>query len=350
MNSIGKPVISIIIPVYNVERYLSQCLDSVIKQTYANLEIICVNDGSTDSSLNILEDYAGKDSRIVIIDQLNQGLSGARNSGMKIATGDFIMFLDSDDWVEYNICEVLLERAISLDVDIVECCYIKEFIDHSSISYLWSEEDFTVEIQQIIRRLFGPIDGELRRPQDLDLPVSVWMKLFKADLAKKVDFVDTKKIGTEDLLFQIMVYSECNKYSYINKPLYHYRRSDYGTLTTKYMPEKYERWQNLYNILEEIIRTDYPDSTGYYNALDNRIAFSMIGIGLNEILSEKSLITKSKRLKSILDTDRYRNALDQLELHYLPYHWKVFFVLCKYRMTILLVIMLEMIEFLRKRV
>lgn len=99
------PLISVIIPVYNVERYLRKCLDSVTNQTYKNIEIICVNDGSTDSSPAILEEYAAKDSRIVIHNQPNGGLSAARNSGLRIARGEWITGLDSDDWIEPDTCE-----------------------------------------------------------------------------------------------------------------------------------------------------------------------------------------------------------------------------------------------------
>lgn len=101
----NTPLISVIIPVYNVERYLRKCLDSVTNQTYKNIEIICVNDGSTDSSPAILEEYAAKDSRIVIHTQPNAGLSAARNSGLRIARGEWITGLDSDDWIEEDTCE-----------------------------------------------------------------------------------------------------------------------------------------------------------------------------------------------------------------------------------------------------
>ncbi|MBQ8464939.1 MAG: glycosyltransferase [Alphaproteobacteria bacterium] len=101
--------VSVIIPVYNVEPYLKKCLNSVANQTLKEIEIICVNDGSTDNSLQILEEYANKDKRIKIINQKNQGLSGARNSGLKIASGKYVGFIDSDDWIDKNFYEVLVE-------------------------------------------------------------------------------------------------------------------------------------------------------------------------------------------------------------------------------------------------
>lgn len=101
--------ISIIVPVYNVEKYLPKCLDSLVNQTYANIEIICVNDGSPDNSLQILEEYARKDERIKIINQQNQGVSVARNVGIDNATGDYILFVDADDWLDTKACEIISE-------------------------------------------------------------------------------------------------------------------------------------------------------------------------------------------------------------------------------------------------
>ena len=111
--------ISIVVPVYNVEKYLSKCLESLISQTLADIEIICINDGSTDKSLEILENYASKDNRVKIINQENQGVSTARNNGLACANGEYVTFVDSDDWLESNSCEELYNKAIQTNSDIV---------------------------------------------------------------------------------------------------------------------------------------------------------------------------------------------------------------------------------------
>ena len=107
-----KPLVSVIVPVYNVEKYLEECLDSIINQTLEDIEIICVNDGSTDNSLKILKKYAKKDNRIKIINQKNCGLGCARNSGLNQSQGDYIFFLDSDDYLNPNILEKLYPKAL----------------------------------------------------------------------------------------------------------------------------------------------------------------------------------------------------------------------------------------------
>ena len=113
------PKYSIVIPVYNVEKYLHQCLNSVINQTYKNLEIICINDGSKDNSLIILNEYLQKDNRIVIVNQKNSGVSSARNKGIRLSTGDFISFIDSDDYLDLNVYEKCVQRIISDNSDII---------------------------------------------------------------------------------------------------------------------------------------------------------------------------------------------------------------------------------------
>ena len=114
-----SPLISIIIPVYKVEPYLRNCLDSIVNQTNRNLEIILVDDGSPDKSGDICDAYAAADERIIVIHQNNQGVSAARNAGLDIAKGDYILFVDSDDWIEQETCEAVLDLALKNNADLV---------------------------------------------------------------------------------------------------------------------------------------------------------------------------------------------------------------------------------------
>ena len=117
--------ISVIIPVYNVEPYLHRCMDSIINNTYRNLEIICVNDGSFDRCLEILNDYAKLDPRVIVIDKTNGGVSSARNAGLAAATGDYIALLDSDDWIHRSYFEILMHYAEQYNADITVCGHIR---------------------------------------------------------------------------------------------------------------------------------------------------------------------------------------------------------------------------------
>lgn len=174
-----QPLISVIIPVYGVEKYISQCLESVINQTYKNLEIIVVNDGTKDRSADIAKEYAAKDSRIKVYDFKNGGLSVARNRGLEIATGEYISYLDSDDWLDTKMYETLLETAMKNEADMVKCGIIEtngaseEKITFSDVKIINNEQHKAFE------NYFKGILWTL-----------AWNGLYKKELAKKVKFPD----------------------------------------------------------------------------------------------------------------------------------------------------------------
>ena len=127
MIGLEKEKISIIIPAYNVEKFIAKCLDSVITQNYKNLDIIVVDDGSKDKTGSIIDDYATKDDRICVVHQPNGGLPNARNTGIKYAKGDYVMFLDSDDWIEPTCCEIVADEIQREKADLVFFEYYKEY-------------------------------------------------------------------------------------------------------------------------------------------------------------------------------------------------------------------------------
>ena len=131
-----EPLISIIIPVYGVEEYLNQCLESVVNQTYANLEIILVDDGSKDNCPAMCDGWANKDSRIKVVHKENGGLSSARNAGLDIFTGEYVAFVDSDDYIAQDMYELLYSRAKEGNYDIVDCGYYSEANDKATIFIL----------------------------------------------------------------------------------------------------------------------------------------------------------------------------------------------------------------------
>ena len=344
------PAISIIVPVYNVEKYLSQCLDSLVNQTMNDIEIICINDGSKDESLSILQYYSQKDSRFKIIDKLNEGVSIARNVGLLHALGDYVMFVDSDDWLDLETCEVAYKTAKEHNADCVYFSYTKVFEGHKIENHLFAERKVVLcgdtFISGFYRRLIGPMGIELASPQNIDSLVSPCMQLFKRDLIGKSKFINIKEIGTaEDLLFQLEIYKNCNKLVYLDKPYYFYRRTEIGTLTTKYMPDKYEKWRILFNYIRKI--SECETYTTFQDALNNRIALSSLGLGLNEVYSKDNFLTRSKKYHEILSSTPYFEALKSLQLHFMPIHWRLFYFLCKHRQAFLAMLMLECIEYLR---
>lgn len=329
--------VSVIIPVYNVEKYLTKCLESVVGQTYSELEIICVNDGSPDNSEAILRDFAGRDKRIRIITQQNTGLSGARNTGIREATGDYIVFLDSDDWMDTDTVAAAVENAEENGVDCVLWGYVREFADKSAEKKIFDSDIIFDEAQtrQLHRRLAGLTGSELANPENTDALVTAWGKLYRTDIIKSnsLSFVDTKIIGTEDLLFNMHYFGFVKTCSFINKPFNHYRKDNDSSLTRSYKPKLFSQWTELYRRIREYI-SDNSLGEEFDKALDNRICLSMIGLGLNELCNRASGTAGIGNIKKILSSEQYVRAYKNLELKYFPIHWKLFFFLCKRRCPI----------------
>lgn len=208
--------VSVIVPVYNVEKYLRQCLDSLTQQTYRNLEIIIVNDGSTDKSGAICEEYALKDSRIHLISQANAGQSAARNAGLSMASGDYITFVDSDDWVEPDFIQSLYAMMIDNKADIVCCDYLLEYENKSVCAKIGNKGDKEEYSNSFLLAS--------------KLPVTVWYKLYKKKLLINQKFVEG--IKCEDVPFTMQVFSRMPKTRILSEPKYHYRQRSSSTVNS----------------------------------------------------------------------------------------------------------------------
>lgn len=326
----SEPKISIIVPVYNAEEYLDKCIESLIDQTYTNIEIIFVYNKSTDNSLQKLQQYQKIDSRILIVEKENEGVSAARNKGMNLATGDYLMFVDSDDWIDLDNCERALQMIVKEQADIVLWSYVREFQNQSLKKEIFDEEKivfFKEETKKIHRRFIGVLDEEMVRPENADALCTVWGKLYKRELIvnNRIFFVDLQEIGTyEDGLFNLEVFNFADKVIYINQFFYHYRKTNNSSITSKYNSELSEQWINLFDKMEDYIKCNNL-GIEYKQALNNRIAMSILGLGLNEIASEKDGFKKIQSIRRIISQPRYREAYKELKLKYFPLHWKVFY-------------------------
>ena len=219
--------ISVIIPVYNVENYLCECMDSVIAQSHNNLEIICVNDGSTDNSLQILKDYQSRDSRIKIIDQENKGVSSARNRGIKIAEGEYVTFVDPDDFLELNAYEIALSK-IKSDVDILVWGY-KAFPNAEDWWATAGRSPNAVYQDRFVDAFFD--GGGVR--------AVVWNKFYRNKMLKEnsLNFNESLKMS-EDVEFNMLSFVRSEKIQFINDTLYNYRIKRKDSLTDIYRGEK----------------------------------------------------------------------------------------------------------------
>ena len=219
--------VSIIIPVYNVEQYLDRCLSSVLNQTYKDLEVILVNDGSTDKSGIICEEFVQTDKRAKVYYQENKGLSEARNTGLKYMTGDFVMFLDSDDWLELDAVEFLLEQAKSYNADMVVGGVYRtsKIVDHQQntpVSQVLTQVEYA-------KRYF--------KIESQTIEYYVWNKLYKREVVKDIEFPPGFFAEDVPTMFRYILNSE--KIVVTDKIVYNYFINNSG-LTAKFTSKHFD--------------------------------------------------------------------------------------------------------------
>lgn len=273
-------MISVIVPVYNTAEQLLKCIESILNQTYEDIELILIDDGSTDGSETIVDKYAAKDSRIKIVHQENQGESAARNKGLELATGDIITFVDCDDWIEPNMYELLINEMSEYNLDIAACGWSKDYDD---------------KILPAINKLPVP-EGVLDRNQTLKCIYMrdsyqgfafMWDKLYKRkvltdnneDLFK---FDTSMKIGG-DVLYLARVALNANRTRYIDKPSYHYyQRNNSGMHALS--SQKMKDWISAYyKVLELMGNENVPDEIiGYIKRFIAYHASNAVEIAVRE--------------------------------------------------------------------
>ena len=210
-----NPKISVIIPVYNVEKHLEKCLSSILNQTLDSLEVIAINDGSTDRSLEILEHFSNQDQRLKVINQVNQGVSAARNKGLSLAQGEYIGFVDSDDYIEDTMYEKLYECVNQYNCDVVVANVFDETSESSTVSL-----DFETGKVEVV---YNQMDKFLKE-HFFKFGHAVWHKLFRRQLIEEnqLKFYSYQEVSSEDMLFNLFILSCAETIYYLNEPLYHY--------------------------------------------------------------------------------------------------------------------------------
>ena len=277
------PKVSIIVPVYNVEKYIDKCLSSLVNQTLNDIEIIIVNDGSIDNSEQIILKYKEKyPSKIVYLKKENGGLSDARNFGMPYAKGDYIAFLDSDDYVELDTYEKLYNRAIQTDADMVECDFYWEYSDkkiHDTSANYKDESNMYANAR-----------------------VVAWNKLYKKDLIINSGIKFPKGLRYEDLEFFYKILPQLKKIELINEPLIHYvQRDDSITYVQN------EKTADIFAILDNII--NYYKWINLYNEYNQELEYMYVRILFGSSF-KRMLNIKDKETRRKLLMDSYFNAFE----------------------------------------
>ena len=277
-----QPFVSVIVPIYNVETYLKGCLDSLLNQTDGNFEAILVDDGSTDLSGSIADDYAKKDKRFKVIHQSNKGLSGARNAGLKVAKGKYVFFLDSDDYVHPDFLNLMGQVAQNEDADMVVCK-----LQHTDKFYHKIESG--LKLSKIkIKRYDRPMDAYLTQRE---LPSNVCVKLHKRSVLKEMSFKEG--IYFEDALFTTIEMTKVKSLVFLDAPLYYYYSNPQSIMRSSFTLEKVESYVTVIREIYAYIKEYEP---AYLSKVKREVLNKRVKMCMNQAIRKQRSVYQSQML------------------------------------------------------
>lgn len=304
-------LISVIVPVYNVEKYLRRCVDSILAQTYQNTEVILVDDGSTDSSGLICDEFASKDERVKVIHKENGGLSDARNAGISVATGVYIAFCDSDDWMESAILKKAESVAINEDADIVIWGYSADFVDDKE--HLLSHVE---HVPNAILCQIGQENSILSSDLMLGLIGYAWNKLYKTELIRNLLFEKSVSL-VEDILFNKEAFVKADKIAFIEKIGTHYIQRSRETLGTKFYTDFFDLKYRACQARESILM-HFGFSGEHLQNVMAPVYFGVLEAVVRVASRAKQLSSNDERaqyLRTVFKTDKAQSILKEYRPH-----------------------------------
>ena len=289
-----EPLISVVIPVYNKEDKLKKCIDSVLKQSYSRFEIIIVNDGSTDNSRAVIDLISKNDSRIKAFHTSNKGVSSARNIGIDNATGEYICFIDSDDWIDENYLESLLGLSIKQNVDILIISAKVEVNEKIQINHFFSESGFIEKERAILQLFDASIGNETGNYIDAGVP---WGKLYKLNFIRKNNLKFNIKLKrNQDNIFNLYAFQYAEGIYYERVPLYNYNYDNFGDFGIKYMKNGTEVFSEFAIESYKFYEKFYSEKDGYYDAIVKKLASTFMTILSRTIFNPKNPISHKERV------------------------------------------------------
>lgn len=268
----NNPLISLIIPVYKVEPFISKCMESILSQTYRNLEIILIDDGSPDACGRICDEYAGKDSRIRVIHKENAGVSAARNSGLEQCNGQYIMFVDSDDFLDCDAIRILLERMVLCGSQMAVGKHIDAYEDgtYSAQVCPWTENE-----------LLTPDDFFARMDGNGKFPVSAWGKLYSRELFDGICF-PAWRCG-EDLWVVTQVAQRCNRISLVDYTVYFYLQRKDSVVHKKTEAVKRDELDATLTVVQFLLQKGYDNTARnwYHRSVKRALEFADRAVALD---------------------------------------------------------------------
>ena len=330
-----KEKVSVIIPVYNTGKYLMQCVDSVVKQTYKNLQIILVDDGSTDDSGNMCDKIAQKDNRIQVIHKQNEGLGLTRNKGLEYVEGRYVTFLDSDDWFLQDHIEMLMQSALNSNADLVIGSRTKFFSDKKetfkqldlSLYGEFSGEDIKTKVLPEI------ISASPNSNNDLGIPMSVCFNLYSSDIItkNKILFPSERYCVSEDFFFNYKYIRNCQKVVIIKEYGYIYRNTPMS-ISHSFNEEQISRVFNFYTEAKKLVFEDEISNDTklrVYRCTLSKIRSLLIRL----VTSSVTYNNKIKIIKKIVSNQQTKEILSKFDYRIYPLKLRFFTICLKYERT-----------------
>lgn len=338
------PKVSVIIPVYNTGKYLSQCVKSVIQQTYKNLQIILVDDGSTDGTSVMCDKIKDYDSRIEVIHKNNEGLGLTRNKGLEYAVGEYVTFLDSDDWYELNHIENLVTVALEKSSDLVigsrtrysECP--KEVYKKIELPiYGYYENDKIKDV--VLPEIVAPSPTS---HLDLGIPMSVCFNLYRTDLIRvnNLCFVSERYCVSEDFFFNYSYIKKCSKIMIVKEYGYIYRNTPMS-ISHSFSSEQIDRVYNFYNEIQKLVFSE--QITSDLKERVYRCSLSKVRSLLHRLVTS-SISTKQQvsYIRQIICSHQVKDMIDNFDYNKYRFSLKVFTICMKYKFTLLVYMLLKL--------
>lgn len=324
------PKVSIIVPIYNVEKYLDRCMQSLLNQTLKDIEIIMVDDGSPDNCPKMCDEYAKKDNRIKVVHKQNAGLGLARNSGLEVATGEYVAFVDSDDYVDVSMYKKLYEMASERNTDAVFCGFRKEFSPNRFIECKECNDYIEYANNQIDDLILDFVAAPPHSKAEYVHDMSVWHSIYKRSIIEenKIKFISEREYASEDIPFQIDFLKCCKKVAFIPDIFYIYCYNG-GSLTKTFKLEKFDKVQNLLHLLQD--KTAYLDKE---TLRAKRLFIGYIRAMIRLIVSlDLPKDMKLEYIKKIINASIWKDIKPFYKASFLPFHQRIMTSLIYHKCT-----------------
>lgn len=337
---------SLIVPVYNVQDYLHQCIESILKQTYKEFEVILVDDGSTDNSGKICDEYAQKDNRIKVVHKINAGLVSARKEGLKSSSGEFIINIDSDDWIE-NILLEEIEKIINVySPDVIAFNFFYNTFSKQTIKEHNLKEGY-YDKNALEKEIYPKMLYDNSQPfYSFGLRPNLWGKVFRRNILynNQLEVDDRITLG-EDAACTYPTMLQAKSLFVLNKPLYHYRYNE-KSITNSYKKNMLENNEKLINHLFNKLGNNHNLNKQIYHY----IAFLLFLSIFNEVKNNETLFKKAKKIRDFFSKEYYVESLKIIDYSSLSFKKKMLFKLLKNNQYLLSLIIVKVWSLLNKKI